>query len=53
MTTDICLFSAAPRPPVGPTQLPMNWMARDFALGLKLPKCKTYLSRPSSAKIKN
>jgi hypothetical protein len=49
----IFLFSAASRPDLGPTQLPIQWVPGALSPGLKQPGREADHSHPSSAEVKN
>jgi hypothetical protein len=46
------LFTAS-RPPLGPTQSPIEWVPGTVSSGIKLQEREADLSLPSSAEVKN
>jgi hypothetical protein len=50
---EICLYSTAPRPALGPTQPPIQWGTGVLSPAVKRPKRETDHSPPSGAEVKN
>jgi hypothetical protein len=50
---EIFLYSTASRPPLGPTQPPVQWVPRALSLGVKRPEHEVYHSPTSHAEVKN